>query len=127
LGTTLVEPEGYDRRGPRIKLDQKHEAEVRLLKQIARDYILSSPSLAGQQLGQRRILEGLFSDFHAEISSGKPRVLPRRFHHLIDDHAVSPARIAADCVASLTEGEAIALYQRLTGQFSGSVLDPIVR
>lgn len=127
LATKLVEQGSYQPVGPRISLDQKHEDEVRLLKQIARDYILSSPSLAGQQLGQRRILESLFGDFHEEIRAGKPRVLPRRFHHLIEDQSISPARVAADCVASLTEGEAIALHQRLTGQFSGSVLDPIVR
>ena len=127
LATKLVEEGSYQLAGPRISLDPKHEDEVRLLKQIARDYILSSPSLAGQQLGQRRILESLFSDFHEEIRARKPRVLPRRFHHLIEDQSISTARTAADCVASLTEGEAIALHQRLTGQFSGSVLDPIVR
>ncbi len=125
--TKIVEPDAYDPAKTAICLDQKHEDEVRLLKQVARDYILSSPSLAGQQLGQRRILESLFRDFLDEISDRKPKVLPRRFHHFVDDSSQSAARIAADCVASLTEGEAIALHQRLSGQFSGSVLDPIVR
>lgn len=125
--TRLVESGAYQPASVRIDLDPRHEDEVRLLKQIAKDYILSSPALAGQQLGQRRIIEGLFRDFHAEITEKNLRVLPRRFHHFMENQDLSPARIAADCVASLTEGEAIALFQRLTGQYSGSVLDPIVR
>lgn len=125
--TRLVEADQFDEMKPRIALDAKHEDEVRLLKQIARDYILSSPSLAAQQLGQRRILESLFNDFFQEISDRKPRILPHRFHHLVVDDGLSPARIAADCVASLSEGEAMALHQRLAGTYSGSVLDPIVR
>ncbi len=125
--TRVVEPAEHQPTSPRVALDQKYVDEVRLLKQVARDYILSSPSLAAQQLGQRRILEGLFQDFYEEIDARKPKLLPRRFHHLATNHGAQPARAAADCVASLTEGEAIALYQRLTGQYSGSVLDPIVR
>jgi dGTPase len=125
--TKLVEAKDYSAGNSRISLDNKFEDEVKLLKQIARDYILSSPSLAAQQLGQRRVLESLFNDFLGEIEERKPKVLPRRFHHLIEENGLSPARIAADCVASLSEGEAIALHQRLTGISSGSVLDPIVR
>ena len=125
--TKLVEKANYTEGAPRVALENIYVDEVKLLKQIARDYILSSPSLAAQQLGQQRILESLFHDFHNEIKAQKPRILPRRFHHLVEDNGLSPARVAADCVASLTEGEAIALHQRLTGLFSGSVLDPIVR
>lgn len=79
----------------RLALDIYHEDEVKLLKQIARDYILSSPSLAAQQMGQRRILESHFHDFYDEIKTGKPKVLPRRFYHLIDyDGFAEPASIA---------------------------------
>lgn len=35
--------------------------------------------------------------------------------------------MVADCIASLSESEAVALHARLTGTASGSVLDPIVR
>jgi dGTPase len=127
LATKLTEREDFDSAGQRLAIDTKFEDEVKLLKQIARDYILSSPSLAAQQLGQRRVLQSLFDDFLTEIQGKKPRILPRRFHHMVEDNGLSPARIAADCVASLSEGEAIALHQRLTGISSGSVLDPIVR
>lgn len=126
MSTKVVEESKFDGKA-RLAIDSHYEDEVRLLKQVARDYILSSPSLAAQQLGQRRILESLFADFYDEIKEKKPRALPRRFHHLVEENGHFPARVAADCVASLTEGEAIGLHQRLTGLFSGSVLDPIVR
>ena len=104
-----------------------HQDEIRLLKQITMDYILSSPSLAAQQRGQIKIIEHLFEEFFDEIKSGKPKVLPRRFHHQLGNSEDTPGRIAGDCIASLTEGEAIALHRRLNGTSGGSVLDPIVR
>lgn len=35
--------------------------------------------------------------------------------------------MVADCIASLSESEAVALHARLTGTTAGSVVDPIVR
>lgn len=110
-----------------IKIDRNSDDEVRFLKQIARRYIIDNPSLAAQQIGQQRVIKELFSDFIDEIKAGEPRALPRRFHELIARSNDSAARLAADCISSLTEREAIAMHQRLNGSFSGSVLDPIVR
>ena len=110
-----------------ILQNDEHQDEIRLLKQITMDYILSSPSLAAQQRGHIKIIEHLFEEFIDEIKSEKPMVLPRRFHHLLRKSDDTPGRIAADCIASLTEGEAIALHRRLNGTSGGSVLDPIVR
>ena len=110
-----------------LDIDNDFKDEVRLLKQITRDYILISPALAAQQQGQKRILRNLFHDLLEEIEENELHVLPRRFHHLVNDSGMSSARIAADCIASLTEGEAIGLHRRLSGILSGSVLDPIVR
>lgn len=100
--------------------------EVRILKQITRDYIIDTPSLAAQQKGQRRILQELFDDLHNDSKTTFPAYLPIRLRYLWDDEQ-HKARFAADCVASLTESEAIALHARLHGTASGSVLDPIVR
>lgn len=124
---TKIAEDGDNSDNGLLKVDDDCKDEVRLLKQITRDYILTSPSLAAQQQGQMRVLQNLFEDFHEEIQKREPRVLPRRFHHLVEDDSVSAARTAADCIASLTEREAIALHRRLTGLLSGSVLDPIVR
>lgn len=125
-GTRIADPDAYAG-GTKLAVPEAMQDEVRLLKQIARDYIIASPSLAAQQMGQKRILKSLFADFIEEIERGKPKVLPRRFHHLVGNGELTHARVAADCVASLTEGEAVGLHMRLHGLSSGSVLDPIVR
>jgi len=110
-----------------IEIEQDKHDEVRILKQITRDYIIGTPALVAQQRGHKRIIEQLFDDLKEDISSGSPEYLPIKFRHIIEVQDVSPARAAADCIASLTEGEAMALHGRLRGYASGSVLDPIVR
>jgi dGTPase len=109
-----------------VEIDAKKSDEVRFLKQVARDYIISSTALAGQQKGQKRILQDLFFDIHEDIAGGKPTYLPKRFHEMVAA-TVSPVRATADCIASLTENEAYALHARFNGYAAGSVLDPIVR
>lgn len=116
----------YEKNNVAVKIDAKLSDEVRLLKQIARDYIISSSALAGQQKGQKRILQDLFCDIYEDISSDKRTYLPNRFHHFCESGA-SPVRATADCIASLTENEAYALHARFNGYAAGSVLDPIVR
>jgi len=115
--------------GSLIEIDQATLDEVALLKQITRDYIIASPSLAAQQHGQRKIIEGLFDEIYNGLN-GKtecPDFLPIRLRYMQNIAGTSHARFAADCVASLTENEAVSLHARLFGIVSGSVLDPIVR
>lgn len=113
---------------PCVFIDEDAADEIRILKQLTRDYIISSPSLVAQQKGYKRIIKDLFDDIFDEMENGKPRYLPKRFHHLFENIDKSQyARFTADCISSLTENEAISLHARLRGYISGSVLDPIVR
>lgn len=118
--------EAFEQSRRAVVIDSKKADEVRLLKQIARDYIISSTALAGQQRGQKRILQDLFFDIYEDIASGSPSYLPKRFHDFCRGD-VSAVRATADCIASLTENEAYALHARFNGYSAGSVLDPIVR
>jgi dGTPase len=106
-----------------IFIDENVLAEVTLLKQIAREFILNRPALAAQQRGQGRIISDLFDDL---FEQGSEAYLPERFADLFSP-GISRPRCVADCIASLTEKEAVALHGRLRGLDSGSVLDPIVR
>ncbi|WP_164155658.1 deoxyguanosinetriphosphate triphosphohydrolase family protein [Sandarakinorhabdus rubra] len=103
--------------------------EVRILKQITRDYIIGNPTLAAQQHGQQRIIKELFKalwdGYDAEL--GYPPFLPIRLRFLAEVPGITKARFVADCVASLSESEATALHARLFGATPGSVLNPIVR
>jgi dGTPase len=101
--------------------------QVLILKQITKDYIINNPSLAAQQKGQEHLLKVLFKRLHKDSKGGPPDYLPHRLRYLWDYASNNRARFVADCIASLTEAEAVALHARLRGRSSGSVLDPIVR
>ena len=112
-----------------VTFTDDYVAEIRILKQITRDYIISSPTLAAQQHGQQKIIADLYDALTtaSRSSTGYPAFLPVRLRYLRPIAGTSPARFVADCIASLSESEAIALHARLTGAVTGSVLDPIVR
>jgi len=108
--------------------------EVLVLKGITRLYAHRNPALAAQQFGQRRILRELFQDLSRVLQDKELHdVVPVKFRHLVmewqkgKDREARMARVVADCIASMTEEEAILLHQRLRGIFVGSVLNPIIR
>ena len=115
-----------------IDVPVETQRKVLLLKTMARDYIISSPSLAAQQKGQEKILRELFGMIMHDTYRGPdgyrkvPAYLPPRLEYLID-LSESQARFVADCLSSLTEREVSRLHSRLVGYEAGSVLDPIVR
>lgn len=111
-----------------ITIDAQARDEVDLLKQITRDYIIASPTLAAQQRGQREVISTLYKILREDsVDGATPSWLPVRLHYLRDLSDEDDARFVCDCIASLTEREAVALHARLTGSAAGSVLDPIVR
>lgn len=107
----------------------EEEAEVLILKQITRQYVISSPTLLAQQHGQQIIVRGLFRAIMdgAVAEKGRPGFLPPRFAYLWEAAEGSVPRFAADCVSSMSEGQAIALHGRLYGTAAGSVMDPLIR
>lgn len=111
-----------------IRIEADAEDDVRLLKQLARHYVIGLPALNAQQYGQKKVVGDLFGIFLSEGRDGNLKLLPPRMRYIWEDHCGDkPARLAADCVACLTENEAYQLHRRFTGWESGSVLDPIVR
>ncbi|MDK4704349.1 dNTP triphosphohydrolase [Rhizobium sp. CNPSo 4062] len=110
-----------------VKISRNEQAEVLILKQIFRDIIIDSPTLRAQQHGQRRILADLYNVIYAESQGSYPVFLPIRLRYLWDLSDNSKARFTADCIASLTEREAVGMHSRLFGTSDSSVLDPIVR
>jgi dGTPase len=111
-----------------IQLETEASDDVRMLKYFARHYIIGLPALSAQQFGQRRVIRDLFEIFLERGLRGKLDLMPSRLRYIWEDHRYDkPARLAADCISSLTENEAQQLHRRLTGIETGSVLDPIVR
>ena len=114
--------------GPTAIIKPDAADEVRVLKHFARHYVIGLPALHAQQYGQKKIIRDLFEIFLKEGKGGNLKLFPARLQYIWEDSAEDkPARLAADCVASLTENEAYQLHGRLTGIESGLILDPIVR
>jgi dGTPase len=114
-------------KGSGVSITIDEEDEVRILKQITRNYIISSPSLIAQQRGQRKIIRELFEILFDGRKNQPPSFLPGRLKYIWQASEGIKARFASDCIASLTEKEVVGLHARLTGFAGGSVLDPIVR
>ena len=111
-----------------VEISQGFADEIKILKQITRDYIINVPSLAAQQKGQKNIITELYTTIYDDFKSELPSYLPKRLKYLWDDDIRSTKqRFVADCICNLTEAETLGLYGRLRGSYSGSVLDPIVR
>ena len=96
--------------------------------------MIEGTTIGAQQLGQRRIINEVYADLFEDLQRCRARgeklqIVPGRFHYLIheDQENTSSARLAADCIASLTENELVALHKRLRGDVGGSIVDPIVR
>ena len=117
---------GADHDASPVRIEPNSVDEVKILKQITKDYIISNPALLAQQEGQKRIIEALFETLLKDSQDKPANYLPTRLIYLWD-RDISRARFAADCVSSLTEAEAVGLCSRLQGRAGGSVLDPIVR
>jgi dGTPase len=116
-----------DQRAP-VTIDPMRKDEVLVLKRFTWRYVIEKPSLAAQQFGFQRVIGNLFEDLMLAVQKKEyAGTLPARYRHLADDTSLSPARIVADCIAGLTEPEALALHHRLRGTSPGTVLNPIVR
>jgi dGTPase len=131
-GTHLLRHPGRD--GIGLDIPPDFSIQVALLKELTWCYVIDNPALAGHQFGQRKIIQTLFEIF-ADAASHRNWVLfPPQFREEAEDVLktqgdIPPARCArlvADTIASMTDQQAARMYQRLTGQSQGSVLDPIV-
>jgi dGTPase len=113
--------------GRAVSIGEESALEVRLLKQVARHYVIGLPALHAQQFGQKRVVTELFEIFLDQGKQEKWSLFPARLRYIWHDAKGEAARLSADCIAALTENEAYQLHKRLMGIESGTVLDPIVR
>jgi len=126
----LREPDSNDDR--LVEIQPEAERELIMLKQLTWFYVIQRPSLAGQQTGQRRVVEDLFSIFYKATKTVVTRdVLPTSAKQLLERQMGNPVsrpdeelrcRIAADVVSGLSEQQAIGLHSRFTGVEPGSIL-----
>jgi dGTPase len=126
---------------------EEHRYMLEVLKQLTWYYVINRPPLATLQRGERRVVETLYSALTewatlARQDRREERRLPQQFRELLtlvrgDPEAVRikkgdddqlMARATVDYVSSLTETQAIKLFQRLLGgHVEGSALEVWLR
>jgi dGTPase len=111
----------------RITLQQNAETEVEILKELTWQYVIDDPSLATQQYGYRKVIRDMFEIFLQATKTQRDWVMfPIGVREQLDRAKEQPPRIVADFIASMTEQQALEMYQRIAGISFGSVLKSIV-
>lgn len=123
-GIRLVVPaEARDRS---VEINPLLKGEVEILKQLVWSYVIENPALLTQQLGQRRVIRGLFELFTDRARANRFDIFQPPYRELLS--AAEPehhVRIVVDMISGLTERQAVRLYQRLMGITLGSVRDAL--
>jgi dGTPase len=129
----LREPSGLKER--RVKIREQAAIELFICKQLTWYYVIDNLALATQQHGQRHIIRELYTIFREASEAKDWDIFPIRYREQLDqlerdgkyEQKEERIRIVADLIAGMTEQQAVAMYQRLTGNSFGTVLDAIVR
>jgi len=105
------------------------------LKEVFRDLILltfsttENPALTTQQVGQRHMIQKLFSVYtEAAASSREAKIFPAYHRERLQETKsdAERVRICTDLIAGLTENQVHRIYNRLTGSANESSLnDPL--
>jgi dGTPase len=123
--TTVELKSGY----PQLRIDKDRELEVAMLKELTWVYVIEAPELASQQEGQRQVIEKLFS-LYWDAAQGKraEHLFPPYYRRALVDSSSDQEkkRVVVDLIAGLTEEQALAMHNRLTGVSLGSGLEQIL-
>ncbi|MGI8478053.1 MAG: deoxyguanosinetriphosphate triphosphohydrolase family protein [Thermomicrobiales bacterium] len=111
-----------------LAIDPEIRDEVRMLKLLTWHYVIESPALRSRRDRQRALITSLFTTF-GDAASGRGgwNIFPEYFQEALeeaDGDGKAVKRIVADLIASMSEGQAVALHRRLTGDGSASAWDP---
>lgn len=119
-----------------VAIEEWAEKELWVFKQLTWHYVINNSALAAQQLGQRRVIRYLFETFNnAAEDESMVDIFPPGFREQAEgldrnnrEHSKEErVRLVTDLLASLTENQAMLMYQRLSGINPGTVLDTIIR
>jgi dGTPase len=111
-----------------LEVDSKLREEVEILKSLTAFYVFNAPALMAQQEGQRKVIRTLAEVFDDALKPGSKTwgMVPQPHRWERPTTAMERARILADIITSMTEQQALLLYQRLAGITPGSVRDVIL-
>ena len=127
-----VQVDWADPEFPQLAIDHEIKVRIEVLKALTTFYVIESPSLLSQRYGQRRIIRSLFEIYLDAATTPKrpdiaifPMIVRDAFAFISADNEQENKRLVADLISSMSEGQVLDAYKRLTGQSLGSVIDPI--
>lgn len=110
------------------------QMEVNTLIELTKYYIINNSALMAQQHGQRKVIEELFNSL---LSQAVPEanyrgIIPSPYRDEIENlpnrgSKRERVRTVIDLITSMTEQQAVELYERLHGDTPGSLQDRIIR
>ncbi len=106
-----------------LHVEENIKREVKMLKQLNWHYVIESSALKTQQFGYRSIIRRLFEIYADPDPSTISLIPPWIVAELEENPGKDPNRMAADIISSLTDYQAIRLFERLSGRNSGSIRD----
>jgi len=113
-----------------LHVDEDLLLEVAMLKELTWVYIIEAPSLISQQYGQRQVIKKLFQVYMDAASDTKHlNLFPPYYRQAIEDQKQDERtvrRTVIDLIAGMTEEQALAVHNRLTGVSLGSGLEELL-
>ena len=111
-----------------VHVDDHLLMEVAMLKELTWTYIIEGPALASQQFGQRRVIAKLF-EIYMDAATDKEHwnIFPPYYRqNLASAEQDGVKRTIIDLIAGMTEEQAPAIHNRLTGVSVGSGLEDLL-
>jgi dGTPase len=113
-----------------LEIDEHLRLEVAMLKELTWVYVIEAPALVSQQFGQRKAIRELFRIYSDAATDKKTfHLFPKYYREALESASgdtVQIGRTVIDLIAGMTERQALAMHNRLTGISVGSGLEDIV-
>jgi dGTPase len=112
-----------------VHVDDHLLMEVAMLKELTWTYIIEGPALVSQQYGQKRVIAKLVEIYmNAATDKKNGRIFPPYYRKSLEASAEQDGirRTVIDLVAGMTEEQALAIHNRLTGVSLGSGLEDLL-
>lgn len=102
---------------PLLKVDERAQNEVEVLKQFTWEYVIENPSLAVPQTGQRAAVRNVFNCLMDANKTNKLHLFPGPYMDLLAKARERKVRLrlVADCVSGMTERQILGMHQCLLG------------
>jgi dGTPase len=106
----------FRRCGGKVMMDRKGtiQEEVAILKALTYQYAIAAPALVVRRIGERRVLSTLFQVLDEGAHSDGNGLLSDEAREKIQT-GEHPTRVVLDILGSMTDAQAISMYQKLTG------------